>query len=194
MAQTARTLLTRLGGTAAQESSTSQPSSALAASPVLTLPSTAPPVPQVSPPKLVNRVLSRACPRGPALSVPLKVERTHAAAIFDEWSNAGTVRLQEAVASRNWKSLEAKRGAYDMARALDVLQDSGLDLTVEPGCEVMLRAIAATWYGDRNPESQDVAEWLKESSMSHFGVPRCLLEEARAMKKLTSKAESPDKA
>jgi hypothetical protein len=125
--------------------------------------------------------------------VPLKVERAHAAAILAEWSNAGTVRLQEAVASRKWSSFDAKRGAYDMARALDVMQDSGLDLTTEPGCEVMLRAIAATWYGDRNPESQDVAEWLKESSMSNFGVPRCMLEDARAMKKLAAKAVSSDK-
>ncbi len=82
-----------------------------------------------------------------------------------------------------------------MARALDVMQDSQPDLRTEPGCEVMLRAIAATWFADRNPDSQDVAEWLKESSMSHFGVPRGMLEEARTMKKLTTKAVSTsDKA
>ena len=41
----------------------------------------------------------------------------------------------------------------------------------------------------------ETAEYLKESSMSHFGVPRGLLEEARAMKKLTTKAVSTsDKA
>ncbi len=234
MAQTARALLARLGGTAAHDDSTGLPCSVQqmgaralpptmnppttipalqipsaphrtqqATAPVQQSPSIPPGVRPASPieqqsqtiqPKSPTHWMSSVSQRVPARSVPLKVERSHAAAILAEWSNHGTVRLQEAVASRKWTNFDVKRGAFDMARALDVLQDSGLDLTAEPGCEVMLRAIAAAWYGDRNPEAQDVAEWLKESSMSNFGVPRCMLEEARAMKKLTTKAASSDKA
>ena len=77
---------------------------------------------------------------------------------------------------------------FDLARALDVMSDSGLDVTKEPAAEVMLRAIAASWFADRYPKESEVAEWLKESSMGNFGIPRGMLEEARAMRKLTQKA------
>jgi len=124
--------------------------------------------------------------------VALKVDKSHAAAVYEEWTNAGTVRLQEAVASRTWKSVEAKRGAYSMARSLDVMVDSGLDVCKEPSAEVLLRAIVADWYADRHPKDHETAEYLKESSMSHFGVPRGMLEEARAMRKLLTKAASEE--
>jgi hypothetical protein len=133
-------------------------------------------------------------PRMEGRPVALKVEKSHAAAVYDEWTNSGTVRLQEAVASRTWKCFEAKKGAYSMARALDVMADSGLDVCKEPGAEVLFRALVADWYADRHPKDAETAEYLKESSMSHFGVPRGMLEEARAMRKLISKATTEEAA
>ena len=138
--------------------------------------------------RLLASPLQRQAPR----PVALKVDKTHATAIYEEWTNSGTVKMQEAVASRSWKSLEAKRAAFDMARAVDVAEASGLEIGVEPVAEVMLRAIAATWFADRHPKEAEVAEWLKESSMSHFGVPRGMLEDARAMRKLMVKAAEPE--
>ena len=98
--------------------------------------------------------------------------------------------MQEAVASRTWRSVEAKRAAFDMARAVDVMAESGLKVEEEPACEVLLRAVAAGWFADRHPAEGETSEWLKESSMAHFGVPRGLLEEARTMRKLQAKATS----
>ena len=128
-----------------------------------------------------------AGPRADGSRVALKVERSQAASILEEWSSAGTERLQEAVASRNWRSVESKRGAFDVARALDVMMDSGLCVTREPAGEVLLRALAAAWFADRHQDAQ-TAEFLRESSMANFGVPRGLLDEARAMRKLASSA------
>ena len=124
--------------------------------------------------------------------VALKVDKTHATAIHEEWTNSGTVKVQEAVASRSWKSLEAKEAAFDMARAVDVAEASGLVIAAEPTAEVLLRAIAANWFADRHPKEAEVAKWLKESSMSNFGVPRGMLEDARAMRKLMAKASEPE--
>jgi hypothetical protein len=120
--------------------------------------------------------------------VALKVEKTHGEAIFAEWTNANTIRLQDAVVARSWKNADTKKAAYDMARTLDVMADSGLDVTKEPAAEVGLRSLAAAWFMDRHPKDSDVGEWLKESSMSHFGVPRELYVEARMMRKLVGQA------
>ena len=81
-----------------------------------------------------------------------------------------------------------KAGALDLARALDVAKDSGLDVTAEPWGEVALRAITSAWYADHHPKEADVAELLKESSMSQFGVPKAIWEEARLFRKLQCKA------
>ena len=62
----------------------------------------------------------------------------------------------------------------------------------EPAAEVLLRALTAGWYADRHPRESDIAEWLRESSMSNFGVPRGMLETARSMRKLVRKADEDD--
>jgi len=119
--------------------------------------------------------------------VSLKIATPFAAAIYEEWSSGGMLRVQETVASRSWKSVEAKRAAFDAARTIDVMVDSGLSVTKEPAAEVLLRALAAGWFGDRHPKDGDVAKWLKESS-----IPRELLEEARTMRKLARASCSAD--
>ena len=96
--------------------------------------------------------------------------------------------MQDAVTGRKWGSVESKKAAFDLARAVDVMKASGLDVQSEPAAEVMLRAIAATWFADRHSGEKETAEWLKESSMSHFGIPRELLEDARTLRKLLVKA------
>ena len=58
--------------------------------------------------------------------------------------------------------------------------------------DIEAHAIAATWFADRHAGEKETAEWLKESSMSHFGVPRELLEEARTLRKLLVKAISSE--
>ena len=73
-------------------------------------------------------------------------------------------------------------------RAIDVMKDSGLDPSTEPVAEVLLRALAATWFADRYPKDTDTAALLKESSMSNFGIPRNLWEEAKLIRKLIGKA------
>ena len=96
--------------------------------------------------------------------------------------------MQDAVAGRSWKEKQYKIQAFDLARALDVLQDSNLDPSTEPVAEVLLRALAATWFADRYPKDTDTAALLKESSMSNFGIPRNLWEEAKLIRKLIGKA------
>lgn len=135
-----------------------------------------------------GRLILSAGRRRAGIGVALKIKSAQGEAIYEEWSNAGTERLQEAVAARSWKVVEAKRAGFAVGRALDVMKDSGLDITREPAGEVLLRELAALWYGDKHPRESDVAEWLRESSMSIFGVPRGLLEEARTMRKLTKDA------
>ena len=44
---------------------------------------------------------------------------------------------------------------------------------------------------DEVEKDEDVGEWLRESSLSHWGVPRGMAEEARDMRKLMAKAHSP---
>jgi hypothetical protein len=117
------------------------------------------------------------------------VDRLHGRSVAEEWTNSGTVRYQEAVAGRSWRSHEVKKASFDLARTLDVMADSGLEPSEEAAGEVLLRAIAANWYGDRHPKDAEVADWLRESSMSGFGIPRGMLEDARAMKKLVRKED-----
>ena len=102
--------------------------------------------------------------------------------------------MQEAVASRSWREKHHKIQAFDYARALDVLQDSNLDPAAEPVAEVLLRALAATWFADRYPKDTETAALLKESSMSNFGVPRPLWEEAKQIRKLMGKATTESDA
>ena len=90
----------------------------------------------------------------------------------------------DVVEGKAWKTIDAKRAAYDVARALDVMLDSGLDVTSEPAGEVLLRSLAAGWFADRHPKDAELAEHLRESSMSFFGMPRELLEDARDVRKL----------
>ena len=139
-----------------------------------------------------GRLVLNAGIRAQGTTVALKVERRQAPSIWEEWTGAGSVRMQEAVCSKNWRSADAKNAAFDLARALDVMSDSGLDVCQEPSAEVMLRALAAAWFADRHPKESATADWLRESSMGLFGVPRSLLEEARASRKLMSKASSDE--
>ena len=120
----------------------------------------------------------------------LKVERSQAANIWEEWSNSGTQLLQDIVANRGWKSAETKEHAFDLARTLDVMNASGLDPTGEPACEVLLRALIAAWYVDRNPKKGDIAELLKKSSVNQFGIPPRAWEEAKAYRKLMPKTDA----
>ena len=120
--------------------------------------------------------------------VALKVAKSQAAGLWEEWTNAGSVRAQEAVSSRTWKDHEKKRAAFDLGRALDVAKDSGLVIEDEPALEVVLRSLAALWFEDRHPKQSEVAELIRESSMNTFGVTRDLWEEVRGYRKLMSKA------
>ena len=135
-----------------------------------------------------GRFLAEPLRRAAAVPVALRIEQMAGAAIWDEWSSAGTVRLQEAVTTRSWREKHHKTHAFDYARAIDVMKDSGLDPSTEPVAEVLLRALAATWFADRYPKDTDTAALLKESSMSNFGIPRNLWEEAKLIRKLIGKA------
>ena len=139
-----------------------------------------------------GRLIVNPGERSEGQRVTLKCASKQAAAIYEEWSSGEMQRVQEVVASRSWKQVEAKRAAFDIARTIDVMVDSGLDVSKEPAAEVLLRALAAGWFADRHPKDADVADWLKESSMGNFGVPRALFEEAKAYKKLAVQAASPD--
>jgi len=133
-----------------------------------------------------GRTLMAPGMRSMGRAVPLRIDRCHAAAVWEEWTGGGVNRCQDAVLNRAWKSTEQRHAAYDLARAIDVMVESGLSVVVEPAGEVLLRALAASWYADKNPKDDDVAEWLRESSLAHWGVPRGMLEEARAMRKLAA--------
>jgi len=135
-----------------------------------------------------GRLLTTQQRRREMQPVPLKVEKLHAPKIWEEWTGSGKLTVQENVTARKWSNVDAKKGAFDLARAVDVMEASGLDVKTEPAAEVMLRAIAATWFADRHSGEKETAEWLKESSMSHFGIPRELLEDARTLRKLLAKA------
>ena len=139
-----------------------------------------------------GRLIVSAGPRKPGQMVALKVKSSQAAALYEEWSSAGRLRLQDQVANRSWRDVSNKRAAFGLARAVDVGLDTGLDVTREPIAEVLLRELAALWFADRHPKDHDVAEWMKESSMAHFGIPRSVWEEARAMKKMATAVTSTD--
>ena len=49
-----------------------------------------------------------------------------------------------------------------------------------------------TWFVDRHPKDADVGEFLRESSLTHWGIPRGMMEEARAMRKLHAQATTRD--
>jgi len=132
-----------------------------------------------------GRLVSAAGSRPDAKPVGLKVLTLQAGAIAEEWSSAGTVRFESAVAQRTWKKAETKASAFALARSLDVATDSGLILTEEPWAEVTLRELAALWFADRHPGETETADFLRESSMASFGVPRGLWLEAREFRKLT---------
>ena len=131
-----------------------------------------------------GRLLSDMTSRTTAQPVALKVLSRQAGAIEEEWTSAGTVRFETSVATRTWKKVEAKAMAFALARALDVANESGLDLAEEPWAEVQLRELAALWFADRNPNDTETADFLRESSMASFGVPRGLWLEAREFRKL----------
>jgi len=141
-----------------------------------------------------GRLKVTAGSRAPGRAVALKVGARQAPGIWEEWTGCGTVRLEETVAGRSWRSVENKRAAFGVARMLDVMHDSGLLPYEEPAGEVALREIAAYWILDRHPKEADLADFLRESAMSTFGVPKSLWEEARAFRKLVGRgaAQDPD--
>ena len=114
----------------------------------------------------------------------LRVERCHAAAVWEEWTGSGTREWTTTVLCRTWKDAAARRGAYDAARALDVMTQSNLNVLAEPVAEVLMRSLVAHWFVSENPKDEDVGEWLRESSLSNWGIPRAMAEDARSMRKL----------
>ena len=195
MLQQARSTLRRLEGIEGQpepeETRTSKPSQPqLRSEPTASELSVRPRASPAESPEMTpgGRLLTTQQRRREMQPVPLKVEKLHAPKIWEEWTGSGKLTVQENVTARKWSNVDAKKGAFDLARAVDVMDASGLDVKTEPAAEVMLRAIAATWFADRHSGEKETAEWLKESSMSHFGVPRELLEDARTLRKLLVKA------
>ena len=139
-----------------------------------------------------GHLLSGTVTRAPARPVSLKVTTRQAAAIEEEWTSAGTVRFETAVANRSWKDGKTMRTAFALARAFDVAKESGLDLATEPWAEIQLRELAAMWYADRHPTDLETAEFLRESPMSQFGIPRGLWQEAREFRKLVASKSTPN--
>ena len=180
LASSARQLLRQMGGSEAQSRTLVAPRPSV--EPTRPRPSVTVSTPTVP----MGRTLSDAQPRAAARPVSLKVTSLQAGAIEEEWTAAGTVRFETAVMSRSWKKGESKGVALALARSLDVGKDSGLDLRTEPMVEVTLRELAALWYADRHPADAETADYLRESSMSQFGIPRALWQEAKEYRKLAS--------
>ena len=157
-------------------------------------PTQLPSVASPSPPDLERsygggRLFSAPGTRPAALPVALKVQSSQGAAIAEEWTEMWTVRFSTTVRTANWKKTEHKTAAEPLARSLDVARDSGLDVTLEPHCEVMLRELAALWFQDRTAD-KETADYLRESSEATFGLPRSMWLEAKEYRKLTRFAGS----
>jgi len=121
--------------------------------------------------------------RAAPVPVALKVSSRQGPSIAEEWTAGGTMRFETAVLSRSWKKSENKAIAHALARALDVASDSGQDLGNEPWAEVQLRELVATWYQDKTSDSE-TADYLRESALSTFGIPKSLWIEAKEFRKL----------
>ena len=140
----------------------------------------------------MTRILSGTFSRAAARPVGLNVSNLQAAAIEEEWTAAGTLRYDTAVTSKTWKKTEHLRSAVAPARGLDVARDSRLALCEEPFAEVLLRELAAVWYLDRYPADTDTADFLRETAVGNFGMPKVLWVEARDHRRLTRRTSPAD--
>ena len=116
--------------------------------------------------------------------VTLNVTSRQAPAIRAEWTSEGKVRFETAVLNRTWKKAESKAAALAIARGLDVAQDEGLPVDQLGFAECNARELVALWFADKTGDA-DTADYLRETSMSTWGVPKGLWLEAKEYRKLT---------
>ena len=74
--------------------------------------------------------------------------------------------------------------ALAIARGLDVAQDEGLPVDQLGFAECSARELVALWFADKTGDA-DTADYLRETSMSTWGVPKGLWLEAKECRKLT---------
>ena len=128
-------------------------------------------------------VLSESMARAAAQPVALNIMAKQAPAVVEEWTDGGQITFRAAVRAKRWNKEERRFEADRVARCLDVLKNSGLDLNREPGAEVLCRDLVAAWYLDQKKD-QATADLLRESSQATEGLPRATLMEAMSYRKL----------
>ena len=116
--------------------------------------------------------------------VTLNATSRQAPAIRAEWTSEGKVRFETAVLNRTWKKAESKAAALAIARGFDVAQDEVLPVDQLGFAECNARELVALWFADKTGDP-DTADYLREASMSTWGVPKSLWLEAKEYRKLT---------
>ena len=130
-----------------------------------------------------GRVLSAAVARTAAQPVALNVLARQAPSIVEDWTDDGLSTFRNAVRGKRWNKEEHRHAADRYAHALDVMKKSGLDLRREASAEVLCRDLVATWYLDQKKD-EATADLMRESSLSTEGLPRPMMMEAMAYRKL----------